>query len=106
MYTTPANIPLLYGLIKLHKEGYPIRPITSLCGSPTYELSKHLTKILNPTTDLAPKKLKNSESLKESMQNLTVLDNCMLVSYDVKQRFTSIPQQLAIDCLESLLIEN
>ena len=39
------------------------------------------------------------------MQNLTILDNCMLVSYDVKQLFTSIPQQLAIDCLESLLIE-
>ena len=105
MYTTPANIPLFYGLIKLHKEGYPIRPITSLCGSPTYEVSKHLTKILNPTTDLAPQKLKNSQSLKESMQNLTILDNCMLVSYDVKQLFTSIPQQLAIDCLESLLIE-
>ena len=39
------------------------------------------------------------------MQNLTILDNCMLVSNDVKQLFTSIPQQLAIDCLESLLLE-
>ena len=32
--------PKLYGLPKLHKLGFPIRPIVSFCGSPTHQLSK------------------------------------------------------------------
>ena len=36
----------LYGLPKLHKPNIPMRPIVSFCGSPTYQLSKHLTNIL------------------------------------------------------------
>ena len=44
--------PKLYGLPKLHKPGIPMRPIVSFCGSPTYQLSKHLTTILQPLTDI------------------------------------------------------
>jgi len=32
--------PKLYGLLKLHKPGIPMRPIVSFCGSPMYHLSK------------------------------------------------------------------
>ena len=42
--------PKLYGLPKLHKPQIPMRPIVSFCGSPTYELSKYLTTILEPLT--------------------------------------------------------
>ena len=38
----------LYGLPKLHKPNIPMRPIVSFCGSPTHQLCKHLTSILNP----------------------------------------------------------
>ena len=40
----------LYGLPKLHKPNIPMQPIVSFCGSPTYQLSKHLTNILKVTT--------------------------------------------------------
>ena len=40
--------PKLYGLPKLHKPNIPIRPIVSFCGSPTYQLSKYLTTVLQP----------------------------------------------------------
>ena len=43
--------PKLYGLPKLHKPQIPMRPIVSFCGSPTYELSKYLTTILQPLTN-------------------------------------------------------
>ena len=39
----------LYGLPKLHKPKIPMRPIVSLCGSPTNQLSKHLTSIPSQT---------------------------------------------------------
>lgn len=54
MYQNSANIPRFYGLVKLHKEGHPIRPIVSFCGSPTHDLSKFISKIINPLTDEAP----------------------------------------------------
>ena len=43
--------PKLYGLPKLHKPGIPMRPIVSFCGSPSYQLSKYLTTILQPFAD-------------------------------------------------------
>ena len=64
----------LYGLPKLHKPNIPMRPIVSFCGSPTYQLSKHLTNILKPLTDKSRHK-------------------CMyiqLVWYILKQLFTSV----------------
>ena len=39
--------PKLYGQPKLHKPNIPMRPIVSFCGSPTYQLSKYLTNVLN-----------------------------------------------------------
>ena len=41
-------IPLFYALPKIHNPETPLRPILSLVSSPTYQLSKHLTKILAP----------------------------------------------------------
>ena len=91
LYSTPANIPLFYGLIKLHKEGHPIRPIVSFCGSPTDELSKFLTKILNPITDNAPQKLKNTLMVKDALSDIVVPEDHLMVSFDVKSLFTCIP---------------
>ena len=53
--------PKLYGLPKLHKAGFMMRFIGSLCGSPTYQLSKYLTTILEPLTDKSRRKLQSSE---------------------------------------------
>ena len=60
LYRSTAVTPSFYGLIKLHKVGYPIRPIVSFCASPTYEISKFLSRILTPLTNLSEHKLKNS----------------------------------------------
>ena len=53
LYSNTAITPRIYGLIKLHKDNHPIRPIISFCNSPTYNLSKFLCKIRNPLTDTA-----------------------------------------------------
>jgi hypothetical protein len=41
--------PKIKGLIKLHKEHTPIRPIVNLCNSPAYNLGKFISKHLNST---------------------------------------------------------
>ena len=43
-----ASIAKFYGLPKIHKPTIPLRPIVSLPGSPTYNLAKHLSALLNP----------------------------------------------------------
>ena len=60
LYCSTAQTPRYYALIKTHKINYPIRPIVSFIGSPTYQISKFLSKILTPFTNLASQKLKNS----------------------------------------------
>ncbi|XP_050504918.1 uncharacterized protein LOC126883415 [Diabrotica virgifera virgifera] len=45
-----ANVPRLYGLMKIHKtdvfENIPIRPVVSFTDSPTHALASHLNKFL------------------------------------------------------------
>lgn len=53
LYCNSSNVALFYGLIKIHKPNNLIRPIVSFIGAPTYQLAKHLSKILTPTSEIA-----------------------------------------------------
>lgn len=35
-------VPRRYGLVKLHKDGFPVRPVVSFVNSTTYNLAKQL----------------------------------------------------------------
>ena len=93
--------PKLYGLPKLHKPGFPMRPIVSFCGSPTYQLSKYLTKILQPLTDKSRRKPQSAEDF-----TVQIPDDYKLMSFDVKSLFTSIPLQLALQCTETAILQS
>ena len=74
-----------------------MRPIVSFCGSPTYELSKHLTNILQPLTTQSNHRLQSTDQFINAIPSTYIPDNHTLVSFDVKSLFTSIPLQLALD---------
>ena len=88
---------------KLHKPNIPMRPIVSFCGSPTYQLSKHLTNILKPLTDKSRHKLQSTDNFINPIKTIQILDNHKLVSFDVKSLFTSIPLQLFLDCTKTAI---
>ena len=48
LYPTGAVSPKLYGLLKVHKPGIPLRPIVSSTGTATYNTAKELSRILKP----------------------------------------------------------
>ena len=93
----------LYGLPKLHKPNIPMRPIVLFCGSPTYQLSKHLTNILKPLTDKSQHKLQSMDNFIDAIKTVQIPDDHKLVSFDVKSIFTSIPFQLALDCTKTAI---
>ena len=94
--------PKLYGMPKLHKPQTPMRP-ASFCGSPTYQLSKHLAKTLKPLTDASVHKLQSTENFIDAIKTEQIPNNHRLVTFDAKSLFTSIPLQLALDCTGTLL---
>ena len=59
-----------------------------------------------PSTDKAPQKLKNNSEAKEKLSSFIIPDSRILVSFDVKALFTSIPMKFAIDCVKSFIEKN
>ncbi len=103
LHCSVAQTPKLYGLPKIHKQNTPMRPIVSFCSSPTYELSKYLARILKPLTERSEHRLVNSADFITKIRAETISDTHELVSFDVKSLFTSIPLQLAIECMKESL---
>ena len=54
LYPTGISTPKYYGLPKVHKEGVPLRPITSSRGTATFDSTKELARILKPLVGKSP----------------------------------------------------
>ena len=50
LYPSGTNLGILYGLPKVHKANWPIRPILSAVNTPNYLLAKYLVPNLTPLT--------------------------------------------------------
>ena len=106
LYCSTAVTPTFSGLIKIHKVGEPIRPIVSFVESPTYRTAQLLSNVLTPFTSLAPQKLKNSSDAKQFLENIVISDDQLLVSFDVKSLFTSVPTDIAHQQVREVLMYN
>ncbi|KAL9979616.1 hypothetical protein ACROYT_G017299 [Oculina patagonica] len=101
-----CHAPTLTGLPKVHKEGVPMRGIVSMVGSPFEKVSKTLIPILRTIQGRSGLYVKNSRELKEKIKDWRVERNEILVSYDVKNLYPSIPIDKALELVERLLNEN
>ncbi|BHF66478.1 hypothetical protein SprV_0200949500 [Sparganum proliferum] len=92
-----------YGLPKVHKDGAPLRPIVSLKGTPKYGLAKWLFRRLKFLTAESDTTVSSSAQFLEKLKGVSLHPNEVMVSFDVTSRFTSIPEDLAIETIELLL---
>ncbi|KFD45942.1 hypothetical protein M513_13180, partial [Trichuris suis] len=95
--------PELYGLRKVHKPGVPFRPIVSTINSTTSELSRYLKMTIKPLTGKGQSFVKNSKTFVNGIRNYHLETDEILVSYDVKELFPSIPISDTLDTLYNLL---
>ena len=106
LYPSASQPGLFFGLAKIHKlkdsqadvSDLPLRPVISNIGTATYQISKHLAKILSPLT----KSEFNIESTKDfivKLKKMKIQSGYKMVSFDVVSLFTSVPLDYTINVI-------
>ena len=120
LHSAGAKCAIAYGLTKVHKSNYPIRPIISTIGTYNYNTSGYLSSVLqdhfnnqtiSQTTDLLNNENSNNNSnnqwrplkqrfqytLKDSfdfinkVSNIKLKEENFIISIDVESLFTNVP---------------
>ncbi|XP_068247936.1 uncharacterized protein [Palaemon carinicauda] len=86
----------LYGNVKTHKQGNPLRPIISQCPKPTYQLAKKLNTILMPFVPDRHCVASSAEFLKRIKD---VSGEGVIASMDVESFHTNVPVDETIDLI-------
>ena len=76
----------------------PIRPIVSDLNTITYQLAKHLSKILSPLRE-SEYTIKSTRHFMEIIKHKKVPEGFQMVSFDVKLLFTNVPLETTIDII-------
>ena len=92
----------LYGMCKVHKKDFPLRPVVSMINTPEYELAKYLDNFIKPNI---PKKyiLGSTQEFLSKINAFPLKGNEHMVSYDAVSLFTNVPLLETIDIVINLV---
>ena len=98
LHSTSASLSVMYGQPKVHKAGYPMRPIISSIGSYNYQVSKYLAELLSQhRTERPPSFVKDSFTFVDSIRKFPSNDAQTMCSFDVESLYTNVPVSEAIE---------
>ena len=103
LFPTTTNPPLAFGQPKVHKTGYPLRPIVSARNTIFSGITKELARLLQPLVGHTSHHLRDSVDLVEKLKRVTIPPNYSLVSFDLISMFTTIPQEPTIAIVQDKL---
>ena len=89
--------------MKLQNE-LQLRPIASHIGTATYYLSKYLAELLSPLSE-SEYIIKKTKHFVEKIKKEHVLNDHLLVSFDVKSLFPNVQQDETIQIIVKTLYE-
>lgn len=98
--TKNAVAPKIYGLVKLHKPGNPLRPIVSCIDSPFYKMSKFLSNTLSKVVGKTKSFIQDSFHFRNFIKHQKIPEHYMLASLDVISLYTNIPLELIETVIE------
>lgn len=93
------GLPKFYGLPKIHKKDTPLRPITATIGCVGYLTAKVFAKMIDQVFPRTDHHIKDSYEFAKYIQNVTIEETDILVSFDVVSMYTSIPFELVKDLI-------
>ena len=93
----------MYFLPKVHKNPISYRPICSYNGSLFEQTSKWLHHQLLPILLKQNQYLRDSHSLIQTLENLTVPPNSLIFTFDIETLYPSIPPKLGLIALKNLI---
>ncbi|XP_069981734.1 uncharacterized protein [Penaeus vannamei] len=90
LFTSGSKLGILYGLTKVHKTGFPLRPILSAIGTLNYDISKYFVPILKT---LIINKFTIHDTFSFMKTILDIPDACsyIMASSAVTNLFTNVP---------------
>jgi hypothetical protein len=92
------KMPILYGLPKIHKKDWPLRPIVSQISSPSYKLNKLLDYLLTTAEKEIPNLLQDTTQFLRIIHNTPpVSSNILLFTIDVTSLYTVLPHTMIMD---------
>lgn len=89
------SLAKFYGLPKIHKDIFCLRPILAMNGAPGFAAGKIFDMMLNRIFHRSDLHLKDSFETKRFLDTVRIRECDRLVSFDVVSMFTSIPIELA-----------
>lgn len=90
-----------YGLPKVHKKVFSLRPITAMTQAPGHASGRIFNKLLNIIFPRTQIHIKDSYEMKEFADIAIIRDEDILVSFDVVSMYTNIPRLL----VKSIIME-
>lgn len=100
IYATETQRAKIYGLIKIHKENYPPRPIVASNATPGTFIATKIKNILEKAMKTQRYRVKNSLDLKQQISKLHVPSSHKLFTLDVVSMFTNITPEYTVKCIE------
>ena len=96
---TPRHKQLhrIYGLPKTHKADVTITLTVSCVNTFAYDLSACLANILSPLTGSTDFTVNNSAHFVSIISTVMILDNEIMVSFDVESLFANVPIDAAVE---------
>ena len=92
----------LYGLCKVHKDNYPMRPIVSMVNTPEYHLSKYFDNFIKPNIPQTYM-LKSTNDFLMKLKYYKLSGEEKMVSYDVVSLFTNVPLLETVEIILDLV---
>jgi hypothetical protein len=96
--------PVINGLIKLHKEKNPIRPVINMRTSPSYKLAGFVSKCLGKLLNLPFSfNVKNSPQLLQDLSELIFEPQFRMCSFDISNMYTNIPTEALPSIMQNIM---